>query len=144
MQSTTEIIYSPLLRAPEHPAGGWARTYLLTWAPKNSTGDEEEEEEEEEVLTWATHNIQSFRFPLSATTPPGEDLVRAEGLALHAAREKDYGQFYVSCAQIEVIATAEAGGGEGEEEPGPLLPILEMYWYSDPGVLIPVFWSYLS
>ncbi|KAI4862021.1 glycoside hydrolase [Hypoxylon rubiginosum] len=127
-------------------SGGWARVYSLTYAPPtNSSSDGDEEKE---VLTWATDNIQSFRFPLSAATPPGEYLVRAEGLALHAAHKRGEAQFYVSCAQVRVVAggnetEGEVGGGE-EEEPGPLLPIPGMYRGDDPGVLIPVFWSYLT
>ncbi|XXH04164.1 hypothetical protein Hte_010577 [Hypoxylon texense] len=161
-----------LSRAPDGVAaaeydgsGGWARIYSLTSAPPTNSsdgdGDGGEEEEEEEVLTWATDNIQSFRFPLSAATPPGEYLLRAEGLALHAAHKRDAAQFYVSCAQIRVVAPGDetsssgvgAGGGGGkrgeeeeeeDEEPGPLLRIPGMYWGNDPGVLIPVFWSYLT
>ncbi|KAI1499901.1 hypothetical protein F5X99DRAFT_410538 [Biscogniauxia marginata] len=40
---------------------------------------------------WAAHNIESFRFalPVSTPSPPphGEYLLRAEGLALHAAHK---------------------------------------------------------
>ncbi|KAI6084686.1 glycosyl hydrolase family 61-domain-containing protein [Hypoxylon rubiginosum] len=136
-----------LSKAPEGVAaaeydgvGGWARIYSLTSAPKNASGDGSDDEEE--VLTWATDNIQSFRFPLSASTPPGEYLLRAEGLALHAAHKRDNAQFYVSCAQIKVVAGNATAGARGE--PGPLLPIPGMYRGDDPGVLIPVFWSYLT
>ncbi|KAI1778558.1 glycosyl hydrolase family 61-domain-containing protein [Hypoxylon cercidicola] len=118
-------------------SAGWARVYSLTSSPQNSGDDAE-------VLTWATDRIQSFRFPLSAATPPGEYLVRAEGLALHAAHKRDNAQFYVSCAQVRVVAGNATAGAAGGGAPGPLLPIPGMYRGDDPGVLIPEFWSYLT
>ncbi|KAI0179488.1 glycoside hydrolase [Hypoxylon sp. FL1284] len=119
-------------------SGGWARVYSLTTAPRSNSSDNSSDDE---VLEWATHNIQSFRFPLSPATPPGEYLLRAEGLALHAAHKPGEAQFYVSCAQIRVEAGEDAAASA---EPGPLLDIPGMYREDDPGVLIPVFWSYLT
>ncbi|KAI2467441.1 glycosyl hydrolase family 61-domain-containing protein [Annulohypoxylon bovei var. microspora] len=118
-------------------SGGWARIYSLTTTPTNGT----------ETLTWATHNIQSFRFVLPADTPAGEYLVRAEGLALHAAHKWAQAQFYVSCAQVKVVSGDATLGksGRGEEgEIGPLVKIPGVYRGDEPGVLIPVFWSYLT
>ncbi|KAI1395579.1 lytic polysaccharide monooxygenase [Hypoxylon fuscum] len=116
-------------------SGGWARVYSLTTAING--GDNAT------ALAWATHNMQSFRFALPAATPPGEYLLRAEGLALHAAHKWANAQFYVSCAQIKVTASGSASGAGGEKL-GPLVSIPGVYRGNEPGVLIPVFWSMLT
>ncbi|KAI0383317.1 lytic polysaccharide monooxygenase [Hypomontagnella monticulosa] len=142
-----------LSRAPEGIAaadydgsGGWARIYSLTSAPTNSSSSGSNDDEE--VLTWATHNIQSFRFALPASTPPGEYLLRAEGLALHAAHKWACAQFYVSCAQIKVVASSESPSDlverKGKDEFDPQVKIPGVYRGDEPGVLIPVFWSFLT
>ncbi|KAI1394366.1 glycoside hydrolase [Hypoxylon trugodes] len=127
-------------------SGGWARVYSLTTAPANSTNSSSTtgNEGDDEVVTWATHNIQSFQLPLPATTPPGEYLLRAEGLALHAAHKWACAQFYVSCAQIKVVASSNIGGKGESAEFGPLVKIPGVYKGDEPGVLIPVFWSSLT
>ncbi|OTA53957.1 lytic polysaccharide monooxygenase, partial [Hypoxylon sp. EC38] len=84
----------------------------------------------EEALTWPTHNIQSFRFTLSTSTPPGEYLLRAEGLELHAAQKWACAQFYVSCARIKVVAKNQSlsnSGSSKDEEPRPLISIPGVY-----------------
>lgn len=78
--------------------------------------------------------MQTFRFTLPANVPPGEYLLRAEGLALHAAHKANCAQFYVACAQIKVT-----GNGNGI-----LVPTIRFpggYKWDSPGVLIPEFWS---
>ncbi|OTB01199.1 glycoside hydrolase family 61 protein, partial [Hypoxylon sp. CI-4A] len=141
-----------LSRAPDGVAaadydgsGGWARVYSLTSAPANATNSSSSSSLRK-VLTWATHNIQSFRFTLPASTPPGEYLLRAEGLALHAAHKWASAQFYVSCAQIKVVASGGNASQTGpeSEELGPLAKIPGVYRGDEPGVLIPVFWSSLT
>lgn len=87
-------------------SGDWARIYSLTTTPHNATKparDPAGVKKQTEALTWATHNIQSFRFALPTATPPGEYLLRAEGLALHAAHKQGSAQFYVACAQIRIV-----------------------------------------
>ncbi|KAI2638734.1 glycosyl hydrolase family 61-domain-containing protein [Hypomontagnella submonticulosa] len=146
-----------LSKAPEGSAaadydgsGGWARIYSLTSAPANATNSSSSgvSSDDEEVLTWATHNIQSFRFKLPAATPPGEYLLRAEGLALHAAHKWACAQFYVSCAQIKVTAGSESPSNlvrrKEEDEFDPHVKIPGVYRGNEPGVLIPVFWSFLT
>ncbi|KAI8959661.1 lytic polysaccharide monooxygenase [Daldinia sp. FL1419] len=123
-------------------SGGWARVYSLTSSPASSTNSSSSTNDEEEVLTWATHNIRNFRFTLPPSTPPGEYLLRAEGLALHAAHKWACAQFYVSCAQIKVVAGEESMTSEGDL--GPLVKIPGVYRGDEPGVLIPVFWSFLT
>ncbi|KAI1099527.1 hypothetical protein F4804DRAFT_321667 [Jackrogersella minutella] len=88
---------------------------------------------------WATHNIRSFRFKL-----PGEYLLRAEGLALHAAHKWASAEFYISCTQIKVIPRSETprySDINHREELTPLVKIPGAYRGGEPGLLIPVFWS---
>ncbi|ETS83233.1 hypothetical protein PFICI_05109 [Pestalotiopsis fici W106-1] len=112
-------------------AGDWVKIYAATTlanASWNSGG---------EGLVWAMRRAHSFRFPLSDQTPPGEYLLRAEGLALHAAHKLDCAQFYVGCAQIRVT-----GNGTGRLEPTVKIPGL--YNNTTPGVLIPDFWTKIT
>ena len=62
-----------------------------------------------------------FRLPHSL--PNGEYLLRVEQIALHSLEDK--GQFYISCAQIQVTE-----GGDGK--PGPLVEFPGAYTQSDP------------
>ncbi|KAI0099350.1 glycosyl hydrolase family 61-domain-containing protein [Daldinia grandis] len=152
-----------LSRAPEGIAaadydgsGGWARVYSLTSSPANSTNSSSTSDGG--VLAWATRNIETFQFALPTSAAPGEYLLRAEGLALHAAHKWAQAQFYVSCAQIKVVAGEDNGANlgagvreeeeeeeeEGEGDLGPLVKIPGVYRGDEPGVLIPVFWSFLT
>ncbi|OTA93967.1 glycoside hydrolase family 61 protein [Hypoxylon sp. CO27-5] len=77
----------------------------------------------------------------------GEYLLRAEGLALHAAQKWACAQFYVSCAQAKVVAKNRSlrnSSSGKDEEPRPLVSIPGVYSGGEPGVLIPVFWSSLT
>ncbi|KAF1999822.1 lytic polysaccharide monooxygenase [Amniculicola lignicola CBS 123094] len=122
-----------LSRAPGSAAGydgsgDWARIYSLTTSSNASAGASDG------VLKWATHKAQTFRFNLPAETPSGEYLLRAEGLALHAAQKVNGAQFYIACAQIKVI-------GKGSEVVGPMVRFPGVYEWDTPGVLISGFWS---
>lgn len=109
--------------------GDWARIFAVTTLANSTLGDE--------GLAWAMRRTHSFRFPLSRDVPPGEYLLRAEGLALHAAHKLDCAQFYVGCAQIRVT-------GNGTGTPGPLVKIPGVYNNTTPGVLIPDFWTKIT
>ncbi|KAF2181895.1 lytic polysaccharide monooxygenase, partial [Zopfia rhizophila CBS 207.26] len=111
-------------------SGEWARIYSLTTS-NSSVG-------KDGTVIWATHKAHSFLFRLPASTPPGEYLLRSEGLALHAAHKKDNIQFYIACAQIKVTG---AEGGSGSL--GPLVKFPGAYMWDTPGVFTPVFWSFL-
>ncbi|KAK2768725.1 hypothetical protein FQN54_000581 [Arachnomyces sp. PD_36] len=124
-----------LSKAPGHAAdydgsGGWARIYSLT-TTNYTDGDDEGN------LYWATDDMLAFQFTLPAQTPPGEYLLRAEGLALHAAHKKDQAQFYIGCAQINVT-------GEGTGTPGPLVEFPGAYKWDTPGVFLDGFWSLIT
>ncbi|KAF1949845.1 hypothetical protein CC80DRAFT_520297 [Byssothecium circinans] len=112
-------------------SGDWAKIYTLTYTLNGTGGGSDG------VLKWATHRAQTFEFKLPSELPDGEYLVRAEGLALHAAHKKDKAQFYVACAQIKVT-----GGGNGV--PGPTIKFPDGYKWDSPGVFIPEFWSKIT
>ena len=88
-------------------------------------------------LKWATHNARTFNFKLPSETPSGEYLLRAEGLALHAAHKPDNYQFYIACAQINVV-------GSGVGVLGPTIKFPGGYQWNSTGVLIPEFWSRIT
>ncbi|GAW17940.1 hypothetical protein ANO14919_074090 [Xylariales sp. No.14919] len=133
-------------------SGGWARIYSLTTTPTlpNGTGTADGKnsfaEAQPGAVDWATHKLTSFLFGLPAATPAGEYLVRAEGMAVHAAHKPGGAQFYVACAQIRVEGgTADSrsrgGSNDGGAALGPLVSIPGVYRGDEPGVLIPQFWS---
>jgi hypothetical protein len=128
-------------------SGGWARIYSLTTTPTlpNGTGTAGKNsfaEAQPGAVDWATHKLTNFLFRLPVETPAGEYLLRAEGMAVHAAHKPGGAQFYVSCAQIRVAN--EAGGPSNSSELGPLVNIPGVYHGDEPGVLIPQFWSGLK
>lgn len=70
-------------------------------------------------------------------TAPGQYLLRAEHLALHTASSVGAAQFYISCAQINVV-----GSGGGSPSPTGQLP--GMYKATDPGILINIYYPIVS
>ncbi|KAI1737574.1 glycosyl hydrolase family 61-domain-containing protein [Xylaria scruposa] len=131
-------------------SGGWARIYSLTTTPTwpNGTGTMGKNsfaEARPGAVDWATHKLTSFLFPLPAETPAGEYLLRAEGMAVHAAHKPGGAQFYVSCAQIRVVDDDGRRRRKGGfSELGPLVKIPGVYRGDEPGVLLPEFWSSLT
>lgn len=111
--------------------GDWAKIYTLTYSLNASYGASDG------LLKWATYKAQTFRFKVPECTPPGEYLLRAEGLALHAAHKANNAQFYVGCAQIRVT-------GNGEGVLGPMIKLPGGYQWNSTGVLIPEFWSKIT
>lgn len=63
---------------------------------------------------------QEFTFTLPASLPTGQYLMRAEQIALHVASTYGGAQFYIGCAQLNVV-----NGGNGT--PGPLVSIPGVY-----------------
>ncbi|KAI0811540.1 lytic polysaccharide monooxygenase [Xylaria sp. FL0064] len=135
-------------------SGGWARIYSLTTTPTqpNGTGTLGKNsfaEAQPGAVDWATHGLHTFLFTLPAETPAGEYLLRAEGMAVHAAHKRGGAQFYVSCAQIRVVEDhgprrRKKSRGDGSAVLGPLVSIPGVYRGDEPGVLIPQFWSALT
>ncbi|KAI0102818.1 lytic polysaccharide monooxygenase [Nemania sp. FL0031] len=125
-------------------SGGWARIYALTTTPTwpNGTGTVGKNsfaEAQPGAVDWATHKLTSFLFTLPPETPEGEYLLRAEGMAVHAAHKPGGAQFYVACAQIRVV-----NEHDDTSELGALVGIPGVYRGDEPGVLIPQFWSGLK
>lgn len=118
-------------------SGDWTKIYAASYklAPNSTSTSPEPAIDPNNGIIWATAKIHSFRFPLSASLPSGEYLIRAEGLALHAAHKLNNAQFYVGCAQVLVESEDEAG------VPGPLVKFPGAYVNTSPGVLIPDFWT---
>ena len=63
---------------------------------------------------------QEFTFTLPASLPSGQYLIRVEQIALHVASTYGGAQFYIGCAQVNVV-----NGGNGN--PGPLVSIPGVY-----------------
>ncbi|TGJ77550.1 hypothetical protein E0Z10_g10721 [Xylaria hypoxylon] len=127
-------------------SGGWARIYALTTTPTlpsgtgTASGKNSFAEARPGAVDWATHKLATFLFPLPAETPAGEYLLRAEGMAVHAAHKPGGAQFYVACAQIRVVNGIANSRGRNNSL-GPLVSIPGVYRGDEPGVLIPQFWS---
>ncbi|TFK23800.1 glycoside hydrolase family 61 protein, partial [Coprinopsis marcescibilis] len=84
-------------------------------------------------LTFPSMNSNKVEFTLPKNLPNGEYLVRVENIAIHGAASFGGAQFYLSCAQINVV-----GGGNGK--PGPLVSIPGVYNGREPGILVNIWW----
>ncbi|KAL2022394.1 hypothetical protein VTK56DRAFT_5461 [Thermocarpiscus australiensis] len=86
---------------------------------------------------WGTERVingqgrHSIRIPQCIA--PGQYLLRAEMLALHAASSYPGAQFYMECAQINVV------GGTGSKTPS-TVSFPGAYKSSDPGVTINIYY----
>lgn len=118
-------------------SGGWVKIYAASYrlSPNSTAASPEPAIDPQDGIVWATAKMHSFRFPLPAELPEGEYLIRAEGLALHAAHKLDQAQFYVGCAQVIVESLG------GTDSVGPLVEFPGAYDKTSPGVLIPDFWT---
>ncbi|KAL2865021.1 lytic polysaccharide monooxygenase auxiliary activity family 9 protein [Aspergillus lucknowensis] len=108
--------------------GDWFKIYSLTTASLDP-------------LVWAPFydnvGIKNFTFTLPADLPPGEYLMRGEGIALHGAGEFGGAQFYIGCAQLKVT-------GSGAGEPGPTVQFPGAYTGREPGILIGIYYPPLT
>jgi len=85
------------------------------------------------AITFPASNLASYTFEIPSTVPPGAYLLRIEHLALHVAQSAGAAQWYISCAQIQVV-----GSGGGSPSPTALLP--GAYVATDPGILIDIYY----
>jgi len=85
---------------------------------------------------WATDALIAAQGNQKITIPsciaPGQYLLRAELIALHGAGSPGGAQFYMECAQINVI------GGTGTKTPA-TVSLPGAYKATDPGILINIF-----
>jgi hypothetical protein len=90
---------------------------------------------------WGTEKVINGQGRHAITIPsciePGQYLLRAEMIALHGAGSYPGAQFYLECAQINVI------GGTGAKKPS-TVSLPGAYKGSDPGVTINIFWPVVT
>jgi len=116
---------SPASPAANSNSAGLGKTWfkIWEWAPTwTATAG----------LAFASENIQQFTFTIPKNTPNGQYLLRGEQIALHVAGTAGGAQFYIACAQINVV-----GGGNGS--PSPTVSFPGAYSASDPGILINIY-----
>lgn len=77
-------------------------------------------------LLWGAHD---FNFTIPATTPPGKYLMRIE--QFYPTSFKDYSQWYVNCAHVNII-------GEGGGTPTGFAKFPGTYRPDDPGETAPL------
>ncbi|PPQ70718.1 hypothetical protein CVT24_000833 [Panaeolus cyanescens] len=121
--------YFSAYMSPANPANsnsaGTGKTWfkIWEWAPRwtASTG-----------LIFDSINIDRFNFTIPKNVPNGQYLLRGEQIALHLSGSTNGAQFYVGCAQINVV-----GGGSGS--PGPTVSFPGAYSATDPGILLNIY-----
>ncbi|KAJ6261140.1 Endoglucanase-4 [Drechslerella dactyloides] len=90
--------------------------------------------------TWAVDKFYAAKgfvdFKIPTCIPPGNYLLRGELLALHGAGSYPGAQFYMSCAQINIV-----GGGTSSP---PTVNFPGAYSGSDPGILVNIYYPPLS
>lgn len=116
---------TPASPAANSNQAGLGKTWfkIWEWAPKYSpsTG-----------LVFDSENIQQFTFTIPKNTPSGQYLLRGEQIALHVAGSSGGAQFYIGCAQLNVV-----NGGSGN--PGPTVSFPGAYSATDPGIMINIY-----
>ncbi|KAF2197834.1 cellulose-growth-specific protein [Delitschia confertaspora ATCC 74209] len=80
------------------------------------------------AINWDATQVGQYTFKLPSSTPSGQYLLRVEHIAVHAASGANGAQFYISCANVNVV-----GGGSGK--PGPTIKLPGGYKATDPGIL---------
>jgi hypothetical protein len=83
-------------------------------------------------LTFPSTTDSTITFTIPKDVPSGQYLIRAEQIALHAASAVGGAQFYIGCAQVNVV-----NGGSGS--PGPLVSFPGAYSATDPGIQIDIY-----
>ncbi|KAL8403290.1 hypothetical protein RB594_008516 [Gaeumannomyces avenae] len=125
-------------------SAGWFKIFEDGWGKKSgsSSGDDD---------YWGTKDLNTccgkMNVPIPSSLAPGDYLLRAEALALHAAQSSGGGQFYMTCFQITITGTGGSAspptvqipGFIGASHPGVAVNIhTSMSSYSSPG---PAVWS---
>ncbi|KAH9913794.1 glycoside hydrolase, partial [Epithele typhae] len=110
--------------AANSPSAGTGKTWFKIWedAPVYKNG----------ALTFPSQTIDQITFTIPKNTPSGQYLIRAEQIALHVASTFAGAQFYIGCAQVNVV-----NGGSGK--PGPLVSFPGAYTGEEPGILINIY-----
>lgn len=91
-----------------------------------------EEDAADEEGVWASQRLHDDNFRWNITVPPclapGQYLIRHEIIQLTTAREEGGCQFYMNCAQVNVV-------GDGTVVPTDLVALPGAYSPTDPGIL---------
>jgi len=119
---------SPASPAANSEAAGTGKTWykIWDWAPTwtKTTG-----------LTFASENIQQVTFTIPKSTPNGQYLLRLEQIALHVASSYQGAQFYIGCAQINVVGSV----GSKAATSSYLTSFPGAYTGYEPGILIDIY-----
>ncbi|THH29747.1 hypothetical protein EUX98_g4437 [Antrodiella citrinella] len=121
-----DVYMTPAVPAANSEAAGTGQTWFKIWqdAPVFDASSR--------ALTFPSTTEDQFTFTIPASLPSGQYLVRGEQIALHVASTYGGAQFYIGCAQINVV-----NGGNGT--PGPLVSIPGVYTGYEPGILINIY-----
>ncbi|OCH85776.1 hypothetical protein OBBRIDRAFT_821398 [Obba rivulosa] len=84
------------------------------------------------ALVFPSQSIDEITFTIPKNVPSGQYLLRAEQIALHVASTYGGAQFYIGCAQLNVV-----DGGSGT--PGPTVAFPGAYTGYEPGILINIY-----
>ncbi|KAI0090399.1 glycoside hydrolase [Irpex rosettiformis] len=119
-----DVMMSEASPAANSPEAGTAQTWFKVYeqTPTFANGQ----------LTFPSTSQTQFTFTIPQSLPSGQYLVRAEQIALHVASTFGGAQFYIGCAQINVV-----DGGSGN--PSPLVSIPGVYTGYEPGILINIY-----
>ncbi|ORY04574.1 glycoside hydrolase [Clohesyomyces aquaticus] len=79
------------------------------------------------AINWPTQ-VDKYSFTIPKSVPSGQYLLRVEHIGLHQGNQAKGAQFYISCANVNVV-----GGGSGA--PGPTIKLPGGYSATDPGIL---------
>ncbi|EIW55288.1 uncharacterized protein TRAVEDRAFT_39560 [Trametes versicolor FP-101664 SS1] len=112
---------SPAANSPE---AGTGQTWFKIW--------EDPPVFENGALVFPSESMNEITFTIPKSLPSGQYLVRGEQIALHVASSVGGAQFYIGCAQLNVV-----NGGDGA--PGPLVSIPGVYTGYEPGILINIY-----
>ncbi|KIY72290.1 lytic polysaccharide monooxygenase [Cylindrobasidium torrendii FP15055 ss-10] len=96
---------------------------IWEWAPVYTPGS---------GFTFPSEGAEQITFKIPAATPSGQYLLRGEHIALHSASSAGGAQYYLSCAQLNIV-----NGGNGS--PGPTVSFPGAYSPTDPGLLLNIY-----
>lgn len=123
------LVYMAAVSDASSAAGAdaaWFKVFQDTWASNGTSGSDD---------NWGTKDLNTCCGMMDVKIPediaPGDYLLRAEAIALHAAGSSGGAQFYMTCYQITVA-------GSGTTDPD-TVSIPGAYAASDPGILINIY-----